>query len=323
MMEDQPETSQVPSPEDDGLATSGDLEKELEAALAAGEQSELCPVTPEDVQDSLKTASSSAKSLQQDRDQSLEDQGPSPKTGPHFQREKRRVGQNTKTEVKRPKYCETDGTSREQGWAIKQLKNRRPVCIPRFSNTSNLVSNKTGDSVSPAPPPKRSEETPRDQITRVSNGGCNLRNNQRRARGAVNESNIPPGWLDCPGLEGKWGFFLFSKTPLGERWNSVIPARQRLTPKIIVESAIRRNQPIGLVIDLTNSTMYYDPIEFERLGVQYTKIRCCGRGDTPTPQSVNEFWWRVLCYEKRKTEKFILVHCTHGFNRTGYSQINN
>jgi mRNA-capping enzyme len=34
-------------------------------------------------------------------------------------------------------------------------------------------------------------------------------------------------------------------------------------------------RPVHMVIDLTNSSRYYDPAEFERAKVKYVKVRRC------------------------------------------------
>ena len=42
-----------------------------------------------------------------------------------------------------------------------------------------------------------------------------------------------------------------------------------------------------------------------------------GRGAVPEPEAVNHIAWLVLNYMKRVPDRYIVVHCTHGFNRTG------
>lgn len=43
-----------------------------------------------------------------------------------------------------------------------------------------------------------------------------------------------------------------------------------------------------------------------------------GRGEAPAPQAVNDFVFSVQEYLHTHPAGYILVHCTHGFNRTGY-----
>lgn len=44
-----------------------------------------------------------------------------------------------------------------------------------------------------------------------------------------------------------------------------------------------------------------------------------GRGAVPTPASVNQVFWMAYCFKANpeNRDKFIVIHCTHGFNRTG------
>lgn len=43
-----------------------------------------------------------------------------------------------------------------------------------------------------------------------------------------------------------------------------------------------------------------------------------GRNEVPDQESVNLFYYEVMRYRQTKGAKHILVHCTHGHNRTGY-----
>ena len=37
----------------------------------------------------------------------------------------------------------------------------------------------------------------------------------------------------------------------------------------------------------------------------------------PEPHAVNEFFWELLNFRKLNPDKWVVVHCTHGYNRTG------
>ena len=53
-------------------------------------------------------------------------------------------------------------------------------------------------------------------------------------------------------------------------------------------------------------------------GVQ---IPCRGRGQAPQPDAVNEFCWTITAFNQHCQQEgkalWTIVHCTHGFNRTG------
>ena len=37
----------------------------------------------------------------------------------------------------------------------------------------------------------------------------------------------------------------------------------------------------------------------------------------PEPEAVNQFVWDLFSYLMQNPDKWVVVHCTHGFNRTG------
>eukprot|EP00803_Ostreobium_quekettii_P000704 evm.model.scf_1608.1 EVM.evm.TU.scf_1608.1 scf_1608:17316-27998(-) len=132
--------------------------------------------------------------------------------------------------------------------------------------------------------------------------------------------DLPPGWLDCPSMGNPLGRFIPAKVPLSGPRYAAIPEDKVFTPETAIQMAAAQQRKVGLVVDLTNSTKYYGPDEFEAWGVEYVKIRCKGRGETPPPRAMNEFMWVVnrYIYSGGSPDTFILVHCTHGFNRTGF-----
>ena len=42
-----------------------------------------------------------------------------------------------------------------------------------------------------------------------------------------------------------------------------------------------------------------------------------GRGAVPHPEQINEIVWLVINFIKKHPGEWIVLHCTHGFNRTG------
>lgn len=127
---------------------------------------------------------------------------------------------------------------------------------------------------------------------------------------------IPQGWLDCPRFGQDIGFIIPSKVPLSESYNDCVPSGKRYNFKEWFTSGRTR---LGLVIDLTNTTRYYHPnTELRHNGIKYVKIRCSGRDAVPDNVSVNTFVYEVNQFENNFSQKYVLVHCTHGHNRTGF-----
>lgn len=134
------------------------------------------------------------------------------------------------------------------------------------------------------------------------------------------KTKLPPGWLDCPAAGQNIGYIIPSKVPLGETFNDCIFPGKRYSLKQVIHQQKVLGRELGLVIDLTNTTRYYQPSDWKKQGIKHVKIACKGRDSVPDPESVNTFVYEVLQFYSRQkqTKKHILVHCTHGHNRTGF-----
>jgi len=75
---------------------------------------------------------------------------------------------------------------------------------------------------------------------------------------------------------------------------------------------------VGLWIDLTNTTRFYDRKEVEKKGCKYVKLQCRGHGETPSIEQTKSFIEIVDEFTSNNPLDMIGVHCTHGFNRTGF-----
>ncbi len=153
--------------------------------------------------------------------------------------------------------------------------------------------------------------------------------------------SLPEGWLDCPRMgERCFDHFVPCKVPLGQRFDSVLrDLAVRFTPAQAVQEALRSKVPgevccLSAVVDLTKTKRYYNP---EELGLddlsRYVKVECSGSDGAPSPLEVNQFCTAVLEKLNAKgmmppeppggfplkpvVKRIVLVHCTHGFNRTG------
>uniref|UniRef100_A0ACD5ZXK4 Uncharacterized protein n=1 Tax=Avena sativa TaxID=4498 RepID=A0ACD5ZXK4_AVESA len=139
-------------------------------------------------------------------------------------------------------------------------------------------------------------------------------------RGRIKEA--PQGWLDCPAFGEPIDRIIPSKVPLDETFNESVPPGKRYSSKQAINKQRKAGREIGLVIDLTNTSRYYSPAEWTKQGTKHVKIPCKGRDAVPDNESVNEFVYEVMAFLERqkqsRTPKYILVHCTHGHNRTGF-----
>ncbi|OMO73191.1 hypothetical protein CCACVL1_17424 [Corchorus capsularis] len=140
----------------------------------------------------------------------------------------------------------------------------------------------------------------------------------------INSDNngIPSGWLGCPSLGHEiLGCILPSKVPLSESYQGSIPPGKIYSFNQVVQWVENSGKNLGLVIDLTNTSRYYSASDLKQRGIDHVKIRCKGRDSVPDNFSVNTFVYEVLkFFSRQKTQDskdYVLVHCTHGHNRTG------
>uniref|UniRef100_T1JE64 mRNA-capping enzyme n=1 Tax=Strigamia maritima TaxID=126957 RepID=T1JE64_STRMM len=135
----------------------------------------------------------------------------------------------------------------------------------------------------------------------------------------VKSTKIPPKWLNCPrkALRLIGNNFIAFKTPLSSKYNDQIPPASSFNPSMLLSSMRSYNAKLGLWIDLTNTAVneYYEKTEIESQDISYLKLPCSGCPDTTqTSQFIN------ICSDfisKHPTE-LVGIHCTHGFNRTGF-----
>ncbi|QDL57001.1 PTP-1 [Dione juno nucleopolyhedrovirus] len=108
--------------------------------------------------------------------------------------------------------------------------------------------------------------------------------------------------------------FICFKTPLhSSLFEYVTNEEDHWTVPIL----IARHTALGAVIDLTNTTRYYDGAQLMRAGVLYKKIRVPGRA-LPDENIVQTFFDAVDEFRDCCPTMLIGVHCTHGLNRSGY-----
>lgn len=75
---------------------------------------------------------------------------------------------------------------------------------------------------------------------------------------------------------------------------------------------------LGLWIDLTNTKRFYDRELVESRGATYVKLQCRGHGETPSLEQTRAFIDIVDSFVSEHPLDIVAVHCTHGFNRTGF-----
>lgn len=131
---------------------------------------------------------------------------------------------------------------------------------------------------------------------------------------------LPDRWLHCPktGTLVNDLFFPF-KTPLCKMYDQQIPDRKfKFNPAEVFSSPFLNGRRIGLWIDLTNTDRYYFSDEVTEKGCIYRKMAMAGRGMSPTKEETDKFIEIVTDFHEKNPELVVGIHCTHGFNRTGF-----
>lgn len=137
----------------------------------------------------------------------------------------------------------------------------------------------------------------------------------------IDSHGVPDGWVDCPPCSKALHGIVAVKVPLSGKFDAFIPPDHRFSTEMAGRAAVEAldGAPLGLAIDLTRSKRYYDMDDWRKHGVQYLKIACRGRGEAPEPEAVNDFCFELArFFADTGGASGALVHCTHGFNRTGF-----
>ncbi|KAH8416367.1 hypothetical protein KR222_000734 [Zaprionus bogoriensis] len=131
---------------------------------------------------------------------------------------------------------------------------------------------------------------------------------------------LPNRWLYCPRKSDKIiaERFLAFKTPLSKSFQDKMPIECTFRPEMLFDYCKTLKLKLGLWIDLTNTKRFYDRGTVEERGAQYIKLQCRGHGETPSPEQTHSFIELVDNFINERPFDVIAVHCTHGFNRTGF-----
>ena len=69
---------------------------------------------------------------------------------------------------------------------------------------------------------------------------------------------------------------------------------------------------------MTNTSRWYDSKTLTEKQMKYVKINCKGRSETPNEDQTRTFVQVVSNFVAQNPLLHVGVHCTHGFNRTGF-----
>uniref|UniRef100_A0A8D2ZIS9 mRNA-capping enzyme n=1 Tax=Scophthalmus maximus TaxID=52904 RepID=A0A8D2ZIS9_SCOMX len=112
--------------------------------------------------------------------------------------------------------------------------------------------------------------------------------------------------------------FLPMKTMLGPRYDDQVAEECRFHPDMLFNFLKSLKVKMGLLVDLTNTTRFYDRNDIEKEGITYVKLPCKGHGECPSKEMTAKFIRLCEHFIEKNPTELIGVHCTHGFNRTGF-----
>uniref|UniRef100_A0A667ZVP1 mRNA-capping enzyme n=1 Tax=Myripristis murdjan TaxID=586833 RepID=A0A667ZVP1_9TELE len=105
---------------------------------------------------------------------------------------------------------------------------------------------------------------------------------------------------------------------LGPKYDDKVPEENRFHPSMLSNYLKSLKVKMGLLVDLTNTTRFYDRNDIEKEGIKYVKLQCKGHGECPSTETTEMFIRLCEHFMDKNPTELIGVHCTHGFNRTGF-----
>uniref|UniRef100_A0A7E4V4G4 TYR_PHOSPHATASE_2 domain-containing protein n=1 Tax=Panagrellus redivivus TaxID=6233 RepID=A0A7E4V4G4_PANRE len=113
--------------------------------------------------------------------------------------------------------------------------------------------------------------------------------------------------------------FLVFKTPIDTEPGLKLNREKLFTTANLLRELTFRQQQLGLVINLSFTSKYYDPRVFECI-CSYKHIHCNPAGYTRREDIVKRFINTVESFLNKNKENDLLigVHCSDGINRSGY-----
>jgi len=134
---------------------------------------------------------------------------------------------------------------------------------------------------------------------------------------------VPERWRDYHpiGKVVSGSRFLPFKTPLRPEILIQLVDEEHFNIEQLQSKVTEMGHRLGLIIDLTDTDRYYDPMDFHDLLIPHYKINFPGTDEQEIDEEiVDKFIQRVdvFLHDNKKNDLLIGVHCTHGVNRTGY-----
>lgn len=126
---------------------------------------------------------------------------------------------------------------------------------------------------------------------------------------------IPSRWINCPlfGELVEGTHFVPMKTPLGRKYNHMLYPSHQFQPEVFFKSQSEKGRNVVQIVSFANTKERYDNVDVNDIPIEWIQ---CGK-EAPQQHHFERF---MECYSKLKLNRtdVVAIHCTHGFNRTGF-----
>jgi len=135
-----------------------------------------------------------------------------------------------------------------------------------------------------------------------------------------NKYQIPEGWLDYSkmGQIIENSNIIAMRVPLKAEF-SELEESEKFSVQNAIDMVEQKDRQVGMVINLCFTDKYYDVMDFKSKGAPVEKIMVPGQ-TVPEEKYIRMFCDAIVEFERnnKDSNKIVLVHCTHGLNRTGF-----
>uniref|UniRef100_A0AC34RSP9 Tyrosine specific protein phosphatases domain-containing protein n=1 Tax=Panagrolaimus sp. JU765 TaxID=591449 RepID=A0AC34RSP9_9BILA len=174
---------------------------------------------------------------------------------------------------------------------------------------------------------------------KVVNTNQNLQNGERK----INENGLPREQAMSAGLPARWMYcpkygqvienlFFPMKTPLSEGYDDLLETQYRFHPEDVFKIEHPNNLKPKIWISLANTERFYGrkqvtnhdceyihlPMQVTNHDCEYIHLPMVGHDEAPTVDDVKRFLRIANGFYNKNEPGLIVLHCTHGFNRTGF-----
>uniref|UniRef100_A0A7E4ZVT1 mRNA-capping enzyme n=1 Tax=Panagrellus redivivus TaxID=6233 RepID=A0A7E4ZVT1_PANRE len=133
---------------------------------------------------------------------------------------------------------------------------------------------------------------------------------------------LPKRWTYCPKYGGVLcNTFLPMKAPLSEGYDDLLEPRYRFHPEEVFTAPLEgapEGAKVKLWINLANTERFYGKGMVAAHDCKYMWMRLRGHDERPSAEDAENFVRVVSAFKRENPNDIVAVHCTHGFNRTGF-----